>query len=1206
MKKRILSMLLAVLMVVGMLSAMRLTASAAEKEYEFDSTTGTIEAYLGDGGDVEIPASIDGVEVQIIGADAFSGNSFVTSVTIPSTVTSINGRAFQNCSEIKSVTIKGSGVTIGESAFCNCDSLTTVTMEGNINLIGNKAFAECGSRLRKVNYYGLEEPSFPKNATVFSGSNSVKIYVTSGYEGTTFCEKTVESKFIEIPRYTISVDGGLSNGTISFVVNGSESSTAKENDTITVIPSAAEGYEVETVNYHDGSSAYSVVKTEHGYSFIMPAKDVTLTATWKAKQYTITFDTCGGSVIDEMILEYGSTIVPPKDPTKTGYVFAGWSQELPAKMPAENINLTAKWGPAEDTKYSVVHKFEKLDGTYEVLTEEMTGTTNAATAAEAKTEVGFTAQNFQQGTIAADGTTRVEIVYKRSQHTLTFILNNGEKDITSVIKYGENIVLPSDPVKIGHSFAGWGDVASTMPDVDVSYTAQWTVNQYTITFDSDGGSAIAPITQDYASTVTPPDAPTRSGYTFTGWTSELPITMPAENLILKALWAVNQYTITFDTCGGSNVYPITQDYGSAVIQPDDPERVGYTFSGWVPEIPVNMPAENIMVQAQWTANQYKITFDTNGGSEVAVIIQDYDTIVKEPDEPTRIGYTFAGWLDETGQDFVFTETTVMGAEDILLTAKWNPAKGTGYTVMHRFENLDGTFDEQLEEKTGTTGEETKAAAKTVEGFTAQSFQQGTIAADGSAVVEIVYTRNEYTLTFRPDNGEEDIVATVKYGAAITAPADPTKTGYSFAGWGTVPATMPADDVTLTAQWTVNRYTITFDTDGGSAVDAITQDYGTAVTAPANPTKTGYTFAGWDKAIPATMPADDVTLTAQWTVNRYTITFDTDGGSAIDAITQDYGTAVTAPANPTKGGYTFAGWDQEIPDTVPAEDMTVTAKWMANSYVICFDANGGSGTAPDQEFVYDTPQNLTKNAFTRRGFQFVGWSTEKNMTGEMYADEASVRNMTAGKDAVVKLYAMWEKAECAEDAFCPTSNYFDVESTAWYHEGVCHCLHYGIMIGYQDNEFRPETTATRAMLVTMLWRMEGEPASIQEHGFTDIDEREWYSDAFRWAKEKGIVQGYGDGTARPDDEMLREEMVALLFRFAKACSYDINPQNDLSRFSDKDQVSAYALDSMEWAVGANLILGIEENELEPLGTSTRAQLATVIYRFDTTIQKQSES
>ena len=405
---------------------------------------------------------------------------------------------------------------------------------------------------------------------------------------------------------------------------------------------------------------------------------------------------------------------------------------------------------------------------------------------------------------------------------------------------------------------------------------------------------------------------------------------------------------------------------------------------------------------------------------------------------------------------------------------------------------------------------------------------------------------------------------------------------------------------------MNRYTITFDTDGGSAVDAITQDYGTAVTAPANPTKTGYTFAGWDKAIPATMPADDVTLTAQWTVNRYTITFDTDGGSAIDAITQDYGTAVTAPANPTKGGYTFAGWDQEIPDTVPAEDMTVTAKWMANSYVICFDANGGSGTAPDQEFVYDTPQNLTKNAFTRRGFQFVGWSTEKDMTGEMYADEASVRNMTAEKDAVVKLYAMWENTECAEDDSCPTSNYFDVENTVWYHEGVCHCLHYGIMIGYQDNEFKPETTATRAMLVTMLWRMEGEPASSQEHGFTDIDDGEWYSDAFRWAKEKGIVQGYGDGTARPDDEMLREEMVALLFRFAKACSYDINPQNDLSRFSDKDQVSDYALDAMEWAVGANLILGIEENDLEPLGTSTRAQLATVIYRFDTTIQKKSES
>ena len=116
------------------------------------------------------------------------------------------------------------------------------------------------------------------------------------------------------------------------------------------------------------------------------------------------------------------------------------------------------------------------------------------------------------------------------------------------------------------------------------------------------------------------------------------------------------------------------------------------------------------------------------------------------------------------------------------------------------------------------------------------------------------------------------------------------------------------NLTLTAKWQINQYTITFDTAGGSEAASITQDYGTAVTAPANPTKTGYTFAGWDKEIPATMPDEDMTITAQWQVNQYTITFKPENGGQDIVIKQDYGTAFTAPANPTKTGYTFAGWD----------------------------------------------------------------------------------------------------------------------------------------------------------------------------------------------------------------------------------------------------------------------------------------------------------
>ena len=193
-----------------------------------------------------------------------------------------------------------------------------------------------------------------------------------------------------------------------------------------------------------------------------------------------------------------------------------------------------------------------------------------------------------------------------------------------------------------------------------------------------------------------------------------------------------------------------------------------------------------------------------------------------------------------------------------------------------------------------------------------------------------WTANRYTITFKPENGGEDIIITQDYGTAITAPANPTKTGCTFAGWDReIPTAMPAGDMTITARWTVNQYTITFKPENGGEDVIITQDYGTAITAPANPTKTGYTFAGWDREIPTAMPAGDMTITARWTVNQYTITFKPENGGEDIIITQDYGTAITAPANPTKTGYTFAGWDREIPTTMPAGNMTITALWNGN-------------------------------------------------------------------------------------------------------------------------------------------------------------------------------------------------------------------------------------------------------------------------------------
>ena len=197
----------------------------------------------------------------------------------------------------------------------------------------------------------------------------------------------------------------------------------------------------------------------------------------------------------------------------------------------------------------------------------------------------------------------------------------------------------------------------------------------------------------------------------------------------------------------------------------------------------------------------------------------------------------------------------------------------------------------------------------------------------------VITLTGVIVTYK-DGDSEYAKQVLPSGTLATRPDAPAATpDYTFGGWNKADGTAwdyasdkVTDNITLYAKWTANTYTITFDTAGGSEIAPITQDYGTVITAPEAPTREGYTFIGWDRDIPEIMPAENMTVTAQWEINQYTITFDTNGGSEIAPITQDYGTQITTPEAPTREGYTFIGWDREIPTTMPAENMTVTAQW----------------------------------------------------------------------------------------------------------------------------------------------------------------------------------------------------------------------------------------------------------------------------------------
>ena len=851
------------------------------------------------------------------------------------------------------------------------------------------------------------------------------------------------------------------------------------------------------------ASPDSDVTADEGYTFtgwnptynagsLIPLENPTkeFTAQYKVNQYTITFDTNGGNTINPITQDYGTSITKPENPTKEGYTFAGWDKEIPSTMPAEDMTITASW------------------------------TVN--------------------------------------QYTITFDTKGGSTINPITQNYGTDVTAPADPTKEGYTFAGWDrEIPTTMPAENITITASWTVNQYTITFDTNGGNTINPITQNYGTDVTKPQDPTKEGYTFVGWDKEIPSTMPAENITITASWSINKYTITFDTQGGTVILPITQDYGTDVTAPENPTKEGYTFAGWDREIPTTMPAENITITASWTVNQYTITFDTQGGSTIDPITQNYGTDVTAPANPTKQGYVFAGWDKEIPTTMPAENMTITASWNASTNTPYKVEhhfKGIGENAAYvhdsdKDQSFTGTTGQEVTASPLTEG---------IDGFKYNATEsaatiKGTVKADGSLTLIVKYDRktsivivnpddpecdsNEeqctkpteeekeygdtvtlpyvsrtYTLTYEPGDGAPavesqtvtaeidyyckgtsstcaetdriilnkadktvDIEATnatytahytsdfkvsvkagsdysyptnnpttdfkfvdwadkaditkkyqenakivlkknmtlkgeytgdaheytisyqftneaptgatlpanqpKKYGESGTVESNPNVAGYSFSGWATTDVevredgtfTMPAKDVVFKGSWTINQYTITFDTQGGSTINPITQNYGTDVTAPADPTKEGYTFAGWDKEIPSTMPAEDMTITASWTVNQYTITFDTQGGSTIDPITQNYGTDVTAPANPTKEGYTFAGWDREIPTTMPAEDITITASWTINQYTITFDTQGGSTIDPITQN-YGTDVTAPANP-TKEGYTFAGWDRE---------------------------------------------------------------------------------------------------------------------------------------------------------------------------------------------------------------------------------------
>lgn len=351
------------------------------------------------------------------------------------------------------------------------------------------------------------------------------------------------------------------------------------------------------------------------------------------------------------------------------------------------------------------------------------------------------------------------------------------------------------------------------------------------------------------------------------------------------------------------------------------------------------------------------------------------------------------------------------------------------------------------------------------------------------------------------------------------------------------------------------------------------------------------------------------------VTGYTVTFDVNGGSAVDAQKVVSGAQATQPDDPTRSGYTFQGWYSDSGLTTAFDfiaainaDTTIYAKWSRNSsgggggsytpsYTITVDdaKNGditvspksaSSGTTvtitvdPDKGYVLETLTVLDKNG--------------KEIELTKKADNKYTFKMPASKVTV--------EASFAKTSSSPVDSFLDVNTGAWYYDAVKYAVENGLMSGTGTYTFEPNTTLSRGMIAQMLYALEGKPSVSSANNFTDVSSSDWYDKAASWAQSKGIITGYEDGRFGPNDPLTREQLALILYNYAKSEGHSTSTKADLSKFADDTSTSPWAQQAMSWAVGEGLLSGRGVNMLYPTGTATRAEVAQIMMNFCENVAK----
>ena len=635
------------------------------------------------------------------------------------------------------------------------------------------------------------------------------------------------------------------------------------------------------------------------------------------------------------------------------------------------------------------------------------------------------------------------------------------------------------------------------------------------------------------------------------------------------------------------------------------------------------PAKNVVIGI---AKKYTVTYNANGGSTVDSATVSEGNKLTAPGAPTKDGYTFHGWYKDAAftNSWNFDTDTVTG--NTTLYAKWAETAKL-YGISGTVYASDGT--------TTASGVSVKLMKGDKQDASATSDSNGAYSFTGVApgVYNIVAEKDDTTQT--------TLVIVTNHnetGKNVTLPQSKVNSKLTVNGADTPDVVAGGLDKEAAA--------VKNDNSGATSVkvEMTVESKRSEAVAPADrmsieTSASGKTLEYLDIKVTKTVvdAASATTTTAITTtaiMMEIIIPYDMTGKNNITVYRYHDGVTKAFAENTTKADGTF------YLDTANHLIYVYTQKF--STYAIGYNtqSGGGSGSGsggssstnypvtvpdstPDGGKITVSPQNAPKGStVTITVDPDDGYELDQLMVTDKNGNKIPVTAKGDGKYTFtmpageVTIEATFKSAEwnigyvgCPKDNTCPIWPYTDAKTTDWYHDGVHFCLENGLMVGYGDNIFKPNAHTTRSMLIVMLWRLNGSPVVNYALDFADVKEGTWYTEAVRWAKSEGVAGGYGNGKFGPNDTLTREQMVTMLYRYAQYKGYDVSVGEDTNilSFGDATTVAEYAIPAMQWACGSGVVGGTAAADgsgliLDPKGSTTRAQMATMVMRFCAEIVK----